>query len=51
MTFTIFALPSQAEGQLQASFALMNLDFEVVVFLPTYTLANRQNNKNWWGGK
>jgi len=29
----------------------MNLDFEVVLFLPTYTLANKQTNKNWWGGK
>jgi len=28
----------------------MNLDFEVVVFY-LITLANRQNNKNWWGGK
>jgi len=44
MTFTNFALPSQAAGQLEVSFALMNLDFEVVVYLPTvFTLANRQN--------
>jgi len=30
----------------------MNLNFEVVVFLPIFTLADRQNTmKVWWGGK
>jgi len=30
----------------------MNLNFEVVVFLPTFTLADGQNKMNaWWGGK
>jgi len=30
----------------------MNLNFEVVFFLPTFTLAYRQNTMQvWWGGR